>query len=124
MPTTVTGMSKTQVLDFGLEGGDQSPSQNIQMVGGNSKGPQILESAAKLTHKSAKDPSQIKNPAKLGRSKSANKQYDNMVKVAQQLGDKHDRPSMLKLYEEYLDNSSTNYMPDEVDFKYYKNIKD
>ena len=47
-----------------------------------------------------------------------------MVKVARQLGDNFARPSMIKLYEEYLDNSSTHYVPDEFDLKYYKNIKE
>ncbi len=47
-----------------------------------------------------------------------------MVKVANKLGGNHARPSMIKLYEEYLDNSSTHYEPDEMDLKYYKNIKD
>jgi hypothetical protein len=61
--------------------------------------------------------------SKLKRSKS-NRQFDNMVKVARQLGDNFSRPSMIKLYEEYLDNSSTHYEPDELDLKYYKNIKD
>ena len=31
---------------------------------------------------------------------------------------------MLKMYEEYLENSSTVYLPDEVDLKHYKNIKE
>ena len=61
--------------------------------------------------------------SKLKRSKSV-KQVENMVKVAQQLGGVHARPSMMKFYEEYLDNSSTHYVPDEFDLKYYKNIKD
>jgi len=61
--------------------------------------------------------------SKLKRSKS-NNQIETMVKVANQLGGKHARPSMIKLYEEYLDNSSTHYEPDEMDLKYYKNIKD
>ncbi len=47
-----------------------------------------------------------------------------MVKVAHQLGGNYARPSNIKLYEEYLDNSSTHYEPDEMDLKYYKNIKD
>lgn len=47
-----------------------------------------------------------------------------MAKLAQQLGGGYARSSMLKLYEEYLDNSSTHYEPDDLDYKYYKNIKE
>jgi hypothetical protein len=61
--------------------------------------------------------------SKLKRSKSV-KQFETMVKVAHQLGGNYARPSNIKLYEEYLDNSSTHYEPDEMDLKYYKNIKD
>ena len=61
---------------------------------------------------------------KLKRSKSTSKQFENMAKLAQQLGGGYARSSMLKLYEEYLDNSSTHYEPDDLDYKYYKNIKE
>lgn len=134
MPTTATtvALSKTQVLDIGCDGGDQSPPQQIQIV---NKAPQLIKSPMKpATQKQMVSPPVLDLPeiatlqqstsgSKFKRSKSA-KQFETMVKVANQLGGKHARPSMIKLYEEYLDNSSTHYEPDEMDLKYYKNIKD
>jgi hypothetical protein len=133
MPTTNTtvGLSKTQVLDIGCDGGDQSPPQQIQIV---NKTPQLVKSPMKVVNQNPMVPPPNQElpripvvpsapSSKLKRSKS-NRQFDNMVKVARQLGDNFSRPSMIKLYEEYLDNSSTHYEPDELDLKYYKNIKD
>jgi hypothetical protein len=93
------------------------------------KSPMKVVAQKQLAVTPAKNLTEIENVqpnatgSKLKRSKSA-KQFENMVKVAQKLGGKHARPSMIKFYEEYLDNSSTHYEPDELDLKYYKNIKD
>jgi hypothetical protein len=48
MPTTATtvGLSKTQVLDIGCDGGDQSPPQQIHIV---NKAPQLMKSPVKVT---------------------------------------------------------------------------